>query len=46
MKVRAIAKKGGEYNTLFSDDARTPRNYRISVWKPSKKKTKIKKKNK
>jgi hypothetical protein len=40
MKVRSMAKKGGEYKTLFSDDARTPRNYRISVWKPSKKKTK------
>jgi len=44
MKVRAMAKKGGEYNTLFSDDARTPRNYRISVWKPSKKQTKRNKK--
>ena len=44
MKVRAMAKKGGEYNTLFSDDARTPINLRVGYWKPSKKKTKGNKK--
>ena len=46
MKVRAVTKSGGAFFTPTTDDARTPINLRVGYWKPSKKKTKIKRKNK
>ena len=46
MKVREVTKSGGAFFTPITDDARTSINLRVGYWKPSKKKTKMKRSKK